>query len=79
MNWNVPLCVLVFLHKTICIENDNNDDDLDDELELRMKRDGQKVTLRLKKNDNIKDNVPVYTSADNVEQKLDTRQLPVSI
>ena len=42
---------------------------------LRMERDGKKVTLRLKKNDHVRDDVPVYTSKD----KVDTREMPVSI
>ena len=48
-------------------------------MELRMERDGQRVTLRLKKNDNVRDDVPVYTSKDKVMQKLDHREMPVSI
>ena len=43
-----------------------------------MKRDGQGVTLRLKKNDNVMDDVPVYTSQDQVIRKVDTTAMPVS-
>ena len=66
-------------HDAICTENDNNDDDLEDEMELRLERDDKRVTLRLKKNDNVKDDVPVFTSKDKVVRKLDTREMPVSI
>ena len=48
-------------------------------MELRLERDGKRVTLRLKKNDNVKDDVPVYTSKNKVVRKLDTRETPVSI
>ena len=48
-------------------------------MELSLERDGQRVTLRLKKNDNVKDDVPVFTSKDKVVRKLDTREMPVSI
>ena len=44
-----------------------------------MERDGQRVTLRLKKNDNVRDDVPIFTTKDNVIQKLDSRKMPVSI
>ena len=67
---------------TNCTANDNsnnNDNDLEDEMELRMERDGQRVTLRLKKNDNVGDDVPVFASKDNVMRKLDAREMPVSI
>ena len=56
-----------------------NDKDLEDEMELRLERDGQQVTLRLKKNDNVRDDVPVFTSKHNVVRKLDTSKMPVSI
>ena len=65
---------------TNCTANDSsNNNDLENEMELRMERDGQRVTLRLKKNDNVRDDVPVYTSKDDVVQKLDTRERPVSV
>ena len=47
-------------------------------MELRMARDGQRVTLRLKKNDNVRDDISVFTTKDNVVQKLDTREMSVS-
>ena len=47
-------------------------------MELRLERDGQPVTLRLKKNDNVMDDVPVYTSEDKVVRKVDTAAMPVS-
>ena len=68
----------MFQCNTICTENgnnNNNDNGLKDEMELRMERNGQQVTLRLKKNDNVRDDVPVYTSKD----KVDTKEMPVSI
>ena len=70
-------------YNTICNEIDDNDDDSDDdladEMKLRMERDGQRVTLRLKKNDNVRDDIPVFTAKDNVIRKMDRRELPVSI
>ena len=47
-------------------------------MELRFERDGHPVTLRLKKNDNVQYDVPVYTSKDNVFRKVDTTAMPVS-
>ena len=47
-------------------------------MELRMERDGQRMTLRLKKNENVQYDVPVYTSKDNVIRKVDTTAMPVS-
>ena len=58
-------------YNAICTRND----DLEDEMELRMERDGQRVTLSLKKNDHVTDDVPIYT----VEQKVDTSTMPVSM
>ena len=65
-------------HDAICTENDNNDDDLEDEMELRLERDDKRVTLRLKKNDNVRDDVPVFTSKNKVMQKVDSTTLQVS-
>ena len=65
-------------HNTICSKNDDTDYDLEDKMELRMERDGQKVTLNLKKNINVKDDVPVYTSKNNVVRKVDTTAMPVT-
>ena len=48
-------------------------------MELRLERDGQRVTLHLKKNDNVRDDVPVFTSENKVVGKLDTSKMPVSI
>ena len=59
-------------HCALCSVNDDN---LEDEMELRMERDGQRVTLRLKKNDHVRDDVPVYSA----EQKVDTTTMPVSV
>ena len=80
---NLTLHPAVLPYNTICNENDDNDDDsdddLEDEIELRMERDGQRVTLRLKKNDNVGDDVPVFASKDNVMRKLNAREIPLSI
>ena len=65
-------------HNIISTGNDNRDDELEDEMELRLERDGQRVTLRLKKNDHITDDVPVYAAKDNVVRKVDTSNMPVS-
>ena len=64
-------------YNVICTENDNGND-LEDEMELRLVRDGQQVTLRLKKNDNVRDDVPVFKSKNKVVQKVDSTALPVS-
>ena len=66
----------VLPYNTFCARSDN---DLEDERELRLKRDDQRVTLRLKKNDNVRDDVPVFTSKNKVVRKLDTREMSVSI
>ena len=59
----------------LCARNDN---DLEDEMELRLERDGQRVTLRLKKSDHVTDDVPVYAAKDNVVREVDTSDMPVS-
>ena len=64
-------------YNIICIANEEND--LEDKMELRLERDGQRVTLHLKKNDNVRDDVPVFTSENKVVRKLDTSKMPVSI
>ena len=75
---NLVFFFIVFPCNIICTGNDNYDDDLEDEMELRFERDGHPVTLRLKKNDNVQHDVPVYTSKDNVIRKVDTTAMPVS-
>ena len=47
-------------------------------MELRLERDGQQVTLRLKKNDNVRDDVPVYISDRNIVRQVDKSKMPVS-
>ena len=65
----------VLPYNTFCARNDK---DLEDEMELRLKRDDQRVTLRLKKSEHVTDDVPIYTAKDNVVREVDTSDMPVS-
>ena len=79
--WNMLKIQLHFFtvlpYNTFCARNDN-DNDLEDEMELRLERDGQRMTLRLKKSDHVTDDVPVYAAKDNVVREVDTSDMPVS-
>ena len=51
---------------------------MEDEMELHMQMEGAPVTLRLKKNDHVRNDVPVYTSERRNVELWDTEKMPVS-
>ena len=68
----------VLPHKITCTDNNSNDDDMEDEMELQMRMGGERMTLHLKKNDHVRDDVPVYTSERRNVQRWDNAKMPVS-
>ena len=75
----IVLLFSVLPHNTLCNDINDNDDEMEDEMELHMQMGGNRVTLRLKKNDHVRDDVPVYTQENKTVQKWDTNKMPVSL